>query len=216
MITGVNLPAAQLQIAMGVPLHRIPDIRDMCVVPPALVYTTLVCAGCVCAALAPLPLQGVCVLRRSHTWTRQVGFRLDIPRVDLIVLRCICRYACLHTPKSVRELYALSSLLSQSFRLLLTHSLSRCDTTTITNKRCVSRYGYARYGTSLIPFDKTTLDATPKAGEIAKPRPIGHVIACRITAENPDEGFKPSSGRVEEINFRTSTDVCVSPLCLLS
>ena len=27
MITEVNLPAAQLQIAMGIPLHRIKDIR---------------------------------------------------------------------------------------------------------------------------------------------------------------------------------------------
>lgn len=27
MITGVNLPAAQLQVAMGIPLHRITDIR---------------------------------------------------------------------------------------------------------------------------------------------------------------------------------------------
>ena len=32
MITNVNLPAAQLQIAMGVPLHRIADIREMYVV----------------------------------------------------------------------------------------------------------------------------------------------------------------------------------------
>jgi acetyl-CoA carboxylase/biotin carboxylase 1 len=96
LITGVNLPAAQLQIAMGIPLHRIADIRHM--------------------------------------------------------------------------------------------------------------YGYDNYGTSAIPFDKAVL-GTPADGEIAKPSPIGHVIACRITAENPDEGFKPSSGTVTEINFRTSPDV---------
>ena len=29
MVSGVNLPAAQLQVAMGVPLHRNPDIRMM-------------------------------------------------------------------------------------------------------------------------------------------------------------------------------------------
>lgn len=29
MITGVNLPAVQLQVAMGIPLHQIPDIRMM-------------------------------------------------------------------------------------------------------------------------------------------------------------------------------------------
>jgi len=27
MVSGVNLPAAQLQVAMGIPLHRIKDIR---------------------------------------------------------------------------------------------------------------------------------------------------------------------------------------------
>jgi acetyl-CoA carboxylase/biotin carboxylase 1 len=29
MVTGVNLPAAQPQIAMGTPLHRIRDIRQL-------------------------------------------------------------------------------------------------------------------------------------------------------------------------------------------
>ena len=29
MVTGVNLPAAQLQIAMGIPMHRIRDIRTL-------------------------------------------------------------------------------------------------------------------------------------------------------------------------------------------
>jgi len=27
MVSGVNLPAAQLQVAMGIPLHRMKDIR---------------------------------------------------------------------------------------------------------------------------------------------------------------------------------------------
>ncbi|XP_045390561.1 acetyl-CoA carboxylase 2 isoform X1 [Lemur catta] len=35
----------------------------------------------------------------------------------------------------------------------------------------------------------------------------GHVIAARITSENPDEGFKPSSGTVQELNFRSSKNV---------
>lgn len=29
MISGVNLPAAQVQVGMGVPLHRIPDMRRL-------------------------------------------------------------------------------------------------------------------------------------------------------------------------------------------
>eukprot|EP00045_Choanoeca_perplexa_P018135 m.279161 g.279161 ORF g.279161 m.279161 type:complete len:2306 (+) comp17727_c0_seq1:161-7078(+) len=87
MVSGVNLPAAQLQVAMGVPLHRNPDIRMM--------------------------------------------------------------------------------------------------------------YGLDKYGTSKIDFDM------PKP----RPEPTGHVIACRITAENPDEGFKPSGGTVQELTFRSSVDV---------
>mmetsp|Transcript_33963 Transcript_33963/g.74702 ORF Transcript_33963/g.74702 Transcript_33963/m.74702 type:complete len:2077 (-) Transcript_33963:133-6363(-) len=38
--------------------------------------------------------------------------------------------------------------------------------------------------------------------------PIGsHVIAARITAENPDEGFKPTSGSIERIKFQSTSDV---------
>ena len=64
-----------------------------------------------------------------------------------------------------------------------------------------------------------------------RPAPKGHVIAARITSENPDEvcdvtdylhvivtcdfilvlivlqGFKPSSGTVQELNFRSSKNV---------
>lgn len=40
-----------------------------------------------------------------------------------------------------------------------------------------------------------------------RPAPKGHVIAVRITAENPDAGFKPSSGTMQELNFRSSTNV---------
>lgn len=34
-----------------------------------------------------------------------------------------------------------------------------------------------------------------------------HVIAARITAENPDEGFKPTSGKIERIKFQSTSDV---------
>jgi acetyl-CoA carboxylase/biotin carboxylase 1 len=34
-----------------------------------------------------------------------------------------------------------------------------------------------------------------------------HVIAARITAENPDEGFKPTAGTIERIKFQSSTSV---------
>jgi acetyl-CoA carboxylase/biotin carboxylase 1 len=94
MVTGVNLPAAQLQIAMGLPLHRIRDIRLLYGADP-------------------------------HTATE-----IDFAFAD---------------EKS-----------SQSQR---------------------------------------------------RPTPKGHTTACRITSEDPGEGFKPSSGMMHELNFRSSSNV---------
>lgn len=87
MITGVNLPAAQLQVAMGIPLHRIPDVRIL--------------------------------------------------------------------------------------------------------------YGRTSESDSSIDFD----------GEQAARPPHGHVIACRLTAENPEAGFKPGGGRLTELTFRSAPNV---------
>ncbi|XP_055920497.1 acetyl-CoA carboxylase isoform X2 [Eupeodes corollae] len=58
-------------------------------------------------------------------------------------------------------------------------------------------YGESPWGTSIIDFENPA----------NKPVPLGHVIAARITSENPDEGFKPSSGTVQELNFRSSKNV---------
>lgn len=94
MVSGVNLPAAQLQIAMGIPLHRIRDIRLL--------------------------------------------------------------------------------------------------------------YGVDPHRTSEIDFHFT------KEGSLRtqrRPQPTGHTTACRITSEDPGEGFKPSSGTMHELNFRSSSNV---------
>ncbi|KAI9509668.1 acetyl CoA carboxylase [Russula earlei] len=65
-------------------------------------------------------------------------------------------------------------------------------------------YGVAPHGTSEIDFDMVK----PESNQLQrKPRPKGHVVAVRITAENPDAGFKPSSGALQELNFRSSTNV---------
>ncbi len=58
-------------------------------------------------------------------------------------------------------------------------------------------YGEEPWGDSPIDFDNPP----------QKPVPRGHVIAARITSENPDEGFKPSAGTVQELNFRSSKNV---------
>lgn len=40
-----------------------------------------------------------------------------------------------------------------------------------------------------------------------RPVPKGHTTACRITSEDPGEGFKPSSGMMHDLNFRSSSNV---------
>ncbi|CAG8502872.1 3535_t:CDS:10, partial [Racocetra fulgida] len=65
-------------------------------------------------------------------------------------------------------------------------------------------YGLDHNGTSEIDFDFSKPESLQTQ---RKPAPKGHVIAVRITAENPDAGFKPSSGMVHELNFRSSTNV---------
>ena len=94
MVSGVNLPAAQLQIAMGVPLHRIRDIRLLYGVDP-----------------------------RTST---EIDFH----------------------------------------------------------------------------FEKEESLKTQR-----RPQPKGHTTACRITSEDPGEGFKPSSGKMHDLNFRSSSNV---------
>lgn len=65
-------------------------------------------------------------------------------------------------------------------------------------------YGLSQHGQSPIDFQFTA--STPNLTQ-RKPSPKGHVIAARITAENPDAGFKPSGGVMRELNFRSSTHV---------
>mmetsp|Transcript_1644 Transcript_1644/g.3791 ORF Transcript_1644/g.3791 Transcript_1644/m.3791 type:complete len:2007 (+) Transcript_1644:63-6083(+) len=51
-------------------------------------------------------------------------------------------------------------------------------------------------GKSVIDFDVTERVA-----------PYGHCIAVRITAENAEAGFKPTSGGIQELNFRSTPNV---------
>ncbi|BBN00335.1 acetyl-CoA carboxylase / biotin carboxylase 1 [Marchantia polymorpha subsp. ruderalis] len=48
------------------------------------------------------------------------------------------------------------------------------------------------------PFDFFTTEAT---------KPKGHVVAVRVTSEDPDDGFKPTSGQVQELSFRSKPNV---------
>ncbi|EIW67071.1 hypothetical protein TREMEDRAFT_40657 [Tremella mesenterica DSM 1558] len=65
-------------------------------------------------------------------------------------------------------------------------------------------YGMDPHGVTEIDFDGTKPESVNTQ---RKPTPKGHVIACRITGENPDAGFKPSSGNLTELNFRSNSNV---------
>ncbi|KYQ93772.1 acetyl-CoA carboxylase [Tieghemostelium lacteum] len=54
------------------------------------------------------------------------------------------------------------------------------------------------------PFEDSKIDLNNY--EIRIP-PRGHTIAVRITGENPDEGFKPTSGQIHELTFRSTPNV---------
>ena len=57
-------------------------------------------------------------------------------------------------------------------------------------------YNQSAFETS--EFDLSTTErASPKC----------HVIAARITGENADEGFKPTSGGIQELTFRSTPNV---------
>jgi len=58
------------------------------------------------------------------------------------------------------------------------------------------------YGEDYNGIGEFDLDQFKKHSEYEK-----HVIAARITAENPDEGFKPTSGKIDRITFQSNTDV---------
>ncbi|XP_057502237.1 acetyl-CoA carboxylase 1-like [Actinidia eriantha] len=48
------------------------------------------------------------------------------------------------------------------------------------------------------PFDFDKAEST---------RPKGHCVAVRVTSEDPDDGFKPTSGKVQELNFKSKPNV---------
>lgn len=61
------------------------------------------------------------------------------------------------------------------------------------------------------PHSSTEIDFEFKEEKVLssqrRPTPKGHCTACRITSEDPGEGFKPSGGNLHELNFRSSSNV---------
>eukprot|EP00948_MAST-09A_sp_MAST-9A-sp1_P000526 g526.t1 len=122
MLTGVNLPAAQLQVAMGIPLDRIPDIRRL--------------------------------FGREPFGDDHIDFELELRN---------------RKSKAVEIQNASQKLVPKETKNALP-----------------------------VFWEKEIADLGLKDG---------HVIATRITAENPDKGFTPTSGAIREINFRSTENV---------
>ncbi|XP_011006151.1 PREDICTED: acetyl-CoA carboxylase 1-like [Populus euphratica] len=72
----------------------------------------------------------------------------------------------------------------------------------------IRRFYGMEYGGGYDAWRKTSLVATPfdfdKAESI---RPKGHCVAVRVTSEDPDDGFKPTSGKVQELSFKSKPNV---------
>ncbi|KAG6438183.1 hypothetical protein SASPL_103120 [Salvia splendens] len=68
-------------------------------------------------------------------------------------------------------------------------------------------YGMERGG-GYDSWRKTSLSATPFDFDKAESmRHKGHCVAVRVTSEDPDDGFKPTSGRVQELSFKSKPNV---------
>ena len=54
------------------------------------------------------------------------------------------------------------------------------------------------HGAGYDAWRRTSVVATPfDFDQAASTRPKGHCIAVRVTSEDPDDGFKPTSGKVQ-------------------
>ncbi|GMM33844.1 acetyl-CoA carboxylase [Saccharomycopsis crataegensis] len=68
--------------------------------------------------------------------------------------------------------------------------------------RCL--YGLDPHSESLIDFDFSN----PESHKTQRtPKPKGHTTACRITSEDPENGFKPKGGRILKLDLGTSKNV---------
>ncbi|XP_072972493.1 acetyl-CoA carboxylase 1-like isoform X1 [Typha angustifolia] len=72
----------------------------------------------------------------------------------------------------------------------------------------IRRFYGMDHGGGYDAWKKTSVHATPfdfdKAESI---RPKGHCVAVRVTSEDPDDGFKPTSGKVQELSFKSKPNV---------
>lgn len=79
----------------------------------------------------------------------------------------------------------------------------------------IRRFYGKEYGGGYDAWRITSGVATPfdfdKAESI---RPKGHCVAVRVTSEDPDDGFKPTSGKVQ-VSFRVCSFLSIAFLYIL-
>ncbi|KAK4274088.1 hypothetical protein QN277_017370 [Acacia crassicarpa] len=72
----------------------------------------------------------------------------------------------------------------------------------------IRRFYGVEHGGGYDAWRKTAALATPFGfDEAESTRPKGHCVAVRVTSEDPDDGFKPTSGKVLELSFKSKPNV---------
>ncbi|OIT39824.1 PREDICTED: acetyl-CoA carboxylase 1-like [Nicotiana attenuata] len=72
----------------------------------------------------------------------------------------------------------------------------------------IRRFYGMEHGGGYDAWRKTSIVATPFDFDKAEStRPKGHCVAVRVTSEDPDDGFKPTSGKVQELSFKSKPNV---------
>ncbi|OIV96706.1 hypothetical protein TanjilG_09248 [Lupinus angustifolius] len=72
----------------------------------------------------------------------------------------------------------------------------------------VRRFYGVEHGGGNDAWRKTSGLATPfDFDKVESTRPKGHCVAVRVTSEDPDDGFKPTSGKVQELSFKSKPNV---------
>lgn len=72
----------------------------------------------------------------------------------------------------------------------------------------IRRFYGMDHGGGYDAWKKTSKGAIPFDFDKAESvRPKGHCVAVRVTSEDPDDGFKPTSGKVQELSFKSKPNV---------
>ncbi|GLT74451.1 hypothetical protein SLA2020_462490 [Shorea laevis] len=72
----------------------------------------------------------------------------------------------------------------------------------------IRRFYGMEHGGGYDSWRKTSRLSTPFDFDKAEStRPKGHCVAVRVTSEDPDDGFKPTSGKVQELSFKSKPNV---------